>query len=171
MNSVLKAAKHIPLVIAEKIPMFEFVYHEYGPVRLDGWAKISHEIGDLFYWMAERTALWGALLELNYESSPLEVVCGEHENVSEHYYPLKDHRYEVDVEKLEFIREMADARTCFAKDYLAYGTMIRPLKICSKKVELDWFLYNSVIGEALIEDKGVLSVPCVIILLRGTRRI
>lgn len=147
---------------AEKIPMFEFVYHEYGPVRLDGWAKVSREIGDLFYWMTGRTVLWGGLLELNYEFSPLEVVDGEHENASEHYYSMRDRRYQVDSEKLEFIRETADARTSFAKDYLAYGTMVRPLKTRSQRVELDWFSYNSLIGEPSYEDRGVLPVSSII---------
>jgi hypothetical protein len=142
----------------EKIPMFDFVYHEYGPVRLDGWAKISHEIGDLFYWMVGRTALWGGIIELNYEFSPLEVIDGQYENVKEHYYRMADRRYAVDPNKIEFIREVSDARTRFAKDYLAYGIMVKPLKIASRKTELNWFSYNSPIGEESYEDEGSLAV-------------
>lgn len=147
---------------AEKIPLFDFVYHEYGPVRLDGWAKISHEIGDLFYWMVGRTALWGGIIELNYEFSPLEVIDGQHEDVKEHYYRMADRRYAVDSSKIEFIREVSDARTGFAKDYLAYGTMIKPLRINSPKIKLNWFSYNSPIGDESYEDGGTLSVPSVI---------
>ena len=147
---------------ARKIPMFDFVYHEYGPVRLDGWAKISHEIGDLFYWIAGRTALWGGLFELNYEFSALEVVDGKHENTKEHYYRIRDRRYEVDSDKLEFIREIADARTGFAKDFLAYGTMIKPLKIQSGMIELNWFSYNSPVTVQSYEDGGALKVASVV---------
>ncbi len=34
---------------AELIPMFAYVYHEYGAVRLDGWGKLVEEIGSLYY--------------------------------------------------------------------------------------------------------------------------
>jgi len=147
---------------AEKIPMFEYVYHEYGPVRMDGWAKVSHEIGDIFYWIAGRVSLWGCLFELNYEFSPLEVIDGQHENVKEHYYRIKDRRYEVDPEKVEFIREIAAARTGFAKDYLAYGTMVKPLQIKSPKIELDWFSYNTFTTDEYYEDRGMLAVSSIV---------
>ena len=58
----------------EKIPLFAYVYHEYGPVRMDGWAKLAAEAGDIFYWVASRVALWGGLFELNYEFSGLEML-------------------------------------------------------------------------------------------------
>ncbi len=70
---------------AEKIPLFAYVYHEYGPVRLDGWGKPSRESGPLFYWVAARVALWGGLFELNYEFSPLEALGGVAEDPADHY--------------------------------------------------------------------------------------
>lgn len=148
---------------AEKIPMFDYVYHEYGPIRMDGWLKISNEIGDIFYWIAGRTALWGGLVELNYEFSPLEVIDqSEYDRPEEHYYPFKDRRYVVDSKKLEFIREVAYARTNFAKDYLAYGTMIKPLKIRCRKSKLDWFLYNTYLDDKGYEERGAIEVPNVV---------
>ena len=30
---------------ARLIPMFTYVYHEYGALRLDGWGKLAEEIG------------------------------------------------------------------------------------------------------------------------------
>lgn len=146
----------------EKIPMFDFVYHEYGPVRLDGWAKISYEIGDIFYWTVGRTTLWGGIAELNYEFSPLEVVNGLCENVKEHYYRMVDRRYNVDPDKIEFLREITNARTGFAKNYLAYGTMVKPLKVDSPKIKLNWFLYNTYIGDEAYEERGSLTVPSII---------
>jgi len=52
--------------MAEKIPLFAYVYHEYGPVRLDGWAKLSREQGEFVYFVLGRVFLQGGLIELNY---------------------------------------------------------------------------------------------------------
>src|SRR5690606_33880924 len=45
----------------ELIPMFTYVYHEYGAVRIDGWGKLVEEIGDLYYFTVARTYLWGGI--------------------------------------------------------------------------------------------------------------
>ena len=62
--------------MAEMSPMFTYVYHEYAPVRLDGWGKLVKEIGELFYHSAAKIYLWGGLYELNYEYSPMEAIDG-----------------------------------------------------------------------------------------------
>ena len=36
--------------LAQMIPLFDYVYHEMGVVRMDGWGKLVDEIGDLFYY-------------------------------------------------------------------------------------------------------------------------
>jgi hypothetical protein len=64
IRSLLKSGQ------AEAIPLFTYVYHEYGPVRLDGWGKLVAETGELFYNIAAKTYLWGGLYELNEEYSP-----------------------------------------------------------------------------------------------------
>ncbi|HEV8462707.1 MAG TPA: DUF6259 domain-containing protein [Gaiellaceae bacterium] len=145
---------------AEKVPLFTYVYHEYGPVRLDGWAKLSRETGDLFYWIAARILCWGGLLELNYEFSPLENVDGEREPLDEHYASLPDHRYEIDPGKAAFVGEIARARA--GNPYLAYGTMMPPLAIDSPTVELDWFHYNGPQEWPSYEDRGTKTVPAVV---------
>jgi hypothetical protein len=146
----------------EKVPLFAFVYHEYGPVRLDGWAKLSREQGDLFYWIAARVVAWGGLLELNYEFSPLELLDGTPEPLDEHYYALPDHRYEVDTEKAAFVAELAAARIGWANPYLAYGTMLPPLPIEAGTIELDWFHYNCPPEWPAFEDRGSLEVAAVV---------
>ncbi|HVU79226.1 MAG TPA: DUF6259 domain-containing protein [Gaiellaceae bacterium] len=146
----------------EKVPLFAYVYHEHGPVRLDGWAKLSRETGELFYWVGARVLAWGGLFELNYEFSPLENVDGVAEPLDEHYALLPDHRYDVDPEKAAFVRELAAARTGPANRYLAYGTMLPPLPIRSPRVGLEWFQYNSPQEWPAYEDRGVREVDAVV---------
>lgn len=148
--------------LVEKIPLFTYVYHEYGPVRLDGWGKLSPEVGELFYWVASRVALWGGLFELNYEFSPLEIIDSQAEDPSEHYYDFERRAYGVDPAKVAFVREIAAARTGFARDYLVYGTMIRPLSIEAPEVELDYFLYNVPRDLPHYGERGTLRVPSVV---------
>lgn len=146
----------------EKVPLFAYVYHEYGPVRLDGWAKLSRESGDLFYWIAARILAWGGLFELNYEFSPLENLDGTQEPDGEHYCALPDHHYEIDPEKAAFVREIAAARVGPANRYLAYGTMLPPLPIESPTIELDWFHYNCPRGWPAFEDRGTKTVDAIV---------
>ncbi len=58
---------------AEVIPYFDAVYHDWGPVRIDGAEKLSEESGDLFYWTAARTVLNGGMAALDYTTVPPEL--------------------------------------------------------------------------------------------------
>lgn len=147
---------------AEKIPLFAYLYHEYGPVRMDGWAKLSRETGDLFYWVAGRVTLWGGLFQLNYEFSDLEALDGKVEDPAEHYYDFQPRAYEIDPEKVAFVKEIAQARRGFANIYLAYGKMLRPQPLTSPTIELDYFLYNAIREWAHYEERGSMKVPAVI---------
>jgi hypothetical protein len=147
---------------AEKVPLFTYVYHEFGPVRMDGWAKLSREQGDLFYWIGARVLAWGGLFELNYEFSPLETIDGHAEPLDEHYYPLPDHRYEIDPGKAAFVGELARARIGPANAYLAYGTMLPPLSLDGPTVELEWMHYNCPPEWPAFEDSGTKEVQAVV---------
>jgi hypothetical protein len=147
---------------AEKVPLFTYVYHEFGPVRLDGWAKLSREQGELFYWIGARVLAWGGLFELNYEFSPLETIDGNAEPLDEHYFALPDHRYEIDPEKAAFVRALATARIGPANAYLAYGTMLPPLALESPPVELSWMHYNCPPEWPAFGDSGTQAVPAVV---------
>ncbi|HEX4680362.1 MAG TPA: DUF6259 domain-containing protein [Gaiellaceae bacterium] len=146
----------------EKVPLFAYVYHEYGPVRMDGWAKLSGEQGDLFYWIGARVLAWGGLFELNYEFSPLETIDGRAEPLDEHYFPLPDRRYEIDPEKAAFVRELATARIGAANPYLAYGSMLPPLTFESPTIELSWLHYNCPTSWPAYGDSGTHRVPAVV---------
>jgi hypothetical protein len=128
---------------AEKVPLFTYVYHEYAPVRMDGWSKLSVEVGDLYYWVASRVTLWGGLFEINCEFSALEALGDKIDLSEEHYYRFDQRNYPVDPAKAAFVGEVAAARTSFARDYLVYGTMLRPLPLEIAPVTLDYFLYNA----------------------------
>ena len=151
---------------AVKIPMFAYVYHEYGPVLCDGWAKLSPEYGDVFFEIAARVALEGGLVQLNYEFSSLELFDGMEGSTYQLAYTnqlFEDTQpYRVDPAKVRFLGEVADARTGFAKDYLAYGRMVAKAPILSAvpPVTLDWNHFNSVHGLRL--EAGELTTESVV---------
>lgn len=147
---------------AEKIPLFTYVYHEYGPVRMDGWAKLAKETGEAFYWVASRVLLWGGLFELNYEFTGLETLEGHYDDPTQHYYQYEPGQYKIDAERAAFVEEVAEARAGWANDYLAYGTMLRPPKLDVPPVTLDYFFYNAGMGMHSRNDSGEITVPGVV---------
>lgn len=147
---------------AELIPMFTYVYHEFGAVRLDGWGKVVEEIGDLFYFTVARTYLWGGLYELNYEYSPHEVINGTENSPDEHYYPFEARGYEFSTNRAEYISMFARLRTGVGNKYLAYGKMLRPLEFNSKKVKMNWFHYNCSKEFKEYNDSGELHVELIV---------
>jgi len=149
---------------AELIPMFTYVYHEYGPVRLDGWGKLTEEIGSLFYYTVARTYLWGGLYELNYEYSPMEQLDGEENRPDEHYYIFEPRGYKFSDERARYLAQYARLRTGPANKYLAYGKMLRPpaMENDGGKVRLDWFQYNCAKDFKEYNDAGTAAVDAVV---------
>ncbi len=136
--------------MVEAAPIFGYIYHDYAPVAMDGCGKVSEKIGDIFYWMAARTLLWGELFQLNCEYSPSERFPGMTKVGQIHFHrPYDwldvDHPVNspVDPKKGEFLREMHEARTGFAKDFLAYGRMLPPIDLDCGKVALDYNYYQN----------------------------
>jgi hypothetical protein len=147
---------------AELIPMFTYVYHEYGEVRLDGWGKVVEEIGDLFYFTVARTYLWGGLYELNYEYSPMEMINGIENSPDEHYYPYEPRNYQFSPQRAQFISKFTKLRTGVGNKYLAYGKMLKPLDFECETVKLDWFQYNCDRNFKEYNDSGVLEVKSIV---------
>lgn len=152
---------------AELIPMFAYVYHEYGALRLDGWGKLVEEIGQLYYFTVARTYLWGGLYELNYEYSPMEQLEDEfgdnrENSPEEHYYPFEPRGYSFSAERARYLGMYAALRTGAGSKYLAYGSMLRPLKFECGKVSMDWFHYNHGKETKEYNDSGVLEVDSVV---------
>jgi len=149
----------------QKIPAFAYVYHDYGPTRLDGWGRLSVEQGDLFYWCAARVYLWGGLFELNYEFGSVESVNGTQDDPSQSFSPTTIERpYAVDPAKITFLNKMATARTGFANPYLAYGQMARPVVPNSPppNVTLSWLSIGADPATEEYLNSGSLSVPSVV---------
>ncbi len=149
-----------------KLPLFSYLYHEYGPVMLDGWAKLSQEFGDIFYLIAAEIALQqGGLVELNYEYSPLERFPGMEGPTYQLMYHTaiyqEEEPYDVDPQKLAFLKEVALARTEFATAYLAYGKAMKPVTFLTSipEIELTWNHYNS-IGRR--RESGIFKTPSVV---------
>jgi hypothetical protein len=149
-----------------KLPLFSYLYHEFGPVMLDGWAKLSGEFGDIFYLIAAEIALQqGGLVELNYEYSPLERFPGMEGPTYQLVYHTAIYQdeqpYEVDPQKVAFLKEVALARTEYATEYLAYGKAMKPVTFLTPipEIELDWNHYNSIGGR---RGSGVYRAPAVV---------
>ena len=144
------------------IPLFTYIYHEYIPVRMDGWAKLTEEAGELFYYTVARTYLWGGLLELNYEYSPMEAIEGHETSSDVHYFKFPPRGYELSERKGLYLRQFAKLRTGPANEYLSFGKMLRPLNLIIDQVRLPWFHYNCNERASAFEDGGVQTVDAIV---------
>lgn len=124
------------------IPLFTYVYHEYGAQRLDGWGKLVEEIGELFYHTVAKTYLWGGIYELNYEYSPMEVIDGAENSPDEHYCRFNKEGYGLSEERAAYIAQFAELRTGRGNKYLAYGRMLPPVSVESLQYGFSWMHYN-----------------------------
>lgn len=148
---------------AELIPMFAYVYHEYGALRMDGWGKLVQEIGNLYFFTVARTYLWGGLYELNYEYSPMEALEGGLENApEEHYYRFDPRGYAFSPERAAYLGLYAKLRVGAANKYWAYGRMLKPLAFESARIRADWFHYNHGKETPEYNDSGALDVDAVV---------
>ena len=97
--------------VAEKIPLFEYVYHEYSGVRMDGFTLPVSSVGVPYYYTMAYTALNGGIPEFNYE-------CYDHSAFAELVGQL-------DTDMIRFIDTLGKARVDYAKNFLVYGSMAR----------------------------------------------
>lgn len=147
---------------AEMVPLFTYVYHEYGPQRLDGWGKLVAETGEYFHQIVARTYLWGGLYELNYEYSPMEALDGKETDPAEHYWPFDPQGYAYDPSRAAYVAQFAALRTGAGNSYLAYGVMLRPPAVSAPQVRMGWFHYNSGQKTGEYRTRGSLLVPSVL---------
>lgn len=147
---------------AELIPMFDYVYHEYGAVRMDGWGKLVSEIGELFFFTVARTYLWGGLYELNYEYSPMEALDGRENAPEEHYYPFEPRGYAYAPDRAAYVNLFAELRVGTANKYWSYGQMLRPMAFATDRIRMPWFHYNHGVKSPEYNDSGELEADAVI---------
>ncbi len=144
------------------VPLFSYVYHEYGAQRLDGWGKLVGEIGDLFYHTVAKTYLWGGIYELNYEYSPMEAVEGVENDPAEHYCPFKKEGFALREDRAAYLAQFAGLRTGCGNQYLAYGRMLPPLELDTPAHEFTWMHYNCSADWAEYHDSGVYTADSVV---------
>jgi hypothetical protein len=96
---------------AVKIPLFEYVYHEYAGVRIDGFVLPTSCLGVPYYHTVAYVALNGGLPEFNYEC-----LRDAYRNAFLN---------EVDEAMVRFVGLLGRARLTYGKDYLVYGRMAR----------------------------------------------
>jgi hypothetical protein len=134
----------------QKVPLFAYLYHDVGPVRLDGNLKAAPQYGQIFYWIAGRVVAWGGLPELNYELSALEKFAGMndpftwYETYDPTFHVIDNSPYTAAADRGQYLGRLGRARTTFAKAWLAYGRMTRPARVVSGLAPqtVDWNLYN-----------------------------
>lgn len=107
--------------VAVKVPLFEYVYHEYAGVRADGFILPVSSVGTPYYHTMAYVALNGGLPEFNYE-------CYEHSKFDD----LVDM---FDENMISFVDILGEARLTYGKDYLVYGAMVRTPNLNLNKEE------------------------------------
>lgn len=147
---------------AEMIPLFTYVYHEYGAVRMDGWGKLVDEIGKLFYHTAAKVYLWGGLYEINHEYSPMEAIDGIETSGQEHYFPFDPQNNEYSPNRAAYLSAFAAARTGKANRYWSYGKMRTTPKIDISKAKFNWYHYNHGQKDPSYKASGTICLPAVI---------
>lgn len=140
------------------IPLFQYVYAGYAPVRMDGWGKLTAQGGDLIYHTIAKTYLWGGLFEINSEYSPMEVIDDAGENSSqEHYCALEPRGYAFDETIGAYLRKFASLRTGPYGRFLAYGEMLRPPRVACESVSRTYLQYNLTAGTAEQNTSGAIA--------------
>jgi len=147
---------------AEIIPLFSYVYHEYGAVRLDGWGKLVDQLSDIFYLTVAKTYLWGGLYEINHEYSPMETIDDTENGSEEHYASFDKRNYAYNKNRMAYIKQFAMLRSGVGNAYLSYGEMIKPPVVRSPRIRLNWFHYNHTQEVNTYNDRGCIESDAVI---------
>ena len=138
---------------ADLIPLFAYVYHEYGAVRLDGWGKIVEEVGDLYYDSVAKIYEWGGLYEINHEYAPGEAFNGVETLVEDHYWSgFGRFGYEYSVGRARYIGQFAAMRTGAGNPYLAYGEMMPVPQMEIAQRNKHYYHYNHGVNEIFSGD-------------------
>lgn len=147
---------------AKMIPLFSFVYHTLGTVRLDGWGKLVEETGSYFYYIVSRVYLWGGLYELNHEYSPMEALDGEETRGEEHYFRFDPQGCAYSEKRARYLRQFAFARTGAASPYWAYGEMKRLPPLRLPETEYSWYHYNHGQQDSSYKARGVYQAEAIV---------
>lgn len=109
--------------VAFVIPLFDYVYKEYGAKRLDGLLYADDLLGDGYYHNAAITVLNGGIPEYNYEF----VKNGNFINPEDQ-----------SEEMMAFIGYLGSVKTGFGQSYLTYGAMKKAPDVGAGTIEYDF---------------------------------
>ena len=109
--------------VASVIPLFDYVYREYGAKRIDGLLYADELLGDGYYHNAALTVLNGGIPEYNFEF-------------------VKNGNYispeEQSAEMMSFIGYLGSVKTGFGQKYLTYGAMKKAPDVGAGTIEYDF---------------------------------
>jgi|GEM_PF-3175265 len=125
---------------ASKVPLFDYVYHTLGGLRIDGFMMPLTELGGGYYYTLAKTVLEGGLPEFNFEFLAGTLQYDE-----------------IDMDMLSFVGELAQARTTYGKEYLVYGEMARAPKTGAGKIEYSFVNTNVVSGSSFLQGDVVVD--------------
>jgi hypothetical protein len=148
--------------IAQIIPMFQYVYSGYSPLRMDGWGKLTKEGGDLIYHTIAKTYLWGGLFEINSEYSAMEAIEGIENSSEEHYSRFSPVGFPYDKSIADYLSRFASLRTGRYNKFLAYGEMKRPPKLKTSRNWRTYYQYNISKNSMEQGDRGIILLDSVI---------
>ena len=135
---------------AVQLPLFDYIYHENGIVRTDGYLSAENSFGDSFYYIAAYTALNGGIPELNYE-----------------YYPASDlpATEDMNLSYLRFINALGQARMDYGKDFLVYGKMMPApqIRVGTTAYEYNTLNYTPYICVGMETLSGTVEFPNIVI--------
>ncbi len=148
--------------LAQMIPLFDYVYHEMGVVRMDGWGKLVDEIGSLFYYNVAKVYLWGGLYEINHEYSPMEELDGAENSGEDHYFHFDPQHCAYAPDRASYVKQFASLRTGAGLPYLAYGRMTKKPDMEIPEMDASWYHYNHGQTDTSYKARGVLKVKTVL---------
>lgn len=96
--------------VCHKVSLFDYVYGSYGATRLDGFLTADPSLGRGYYYVAAYTFVNGGIPEYNFEFYTSST------------YPSIA---EMDIERMEYLGRLYEAKDKFAADYLIYGEMVK----------------------------------------------
>lgn len=128
---------------ARPITLFDYVYSEYGPKRLDGVGYADELLGDGYYYNMAYTSLYGGIPEYNFEFIK-----------NGNFIDPEDQSAEM----MAFVGYLGSIKTGIAQKYLTYGAMQKAPETGAGSIEYDYIQERSTKDE----QGGVVVQPKVI---------
>lgn len=124
---------------AHKVSALDYVYHEYGIIRTDGYMKPLKESGNMYYYIMAFTALNGGIPQFNYE-----------------YIKASFNANEMVAEMLDYLNKLSTIKLNQGKNYLVYGKMLPAPNTGAGTIQYS-YLNTSAIGDTVFSGKAIVD--------------